>query len=74
MRAVYLEKYVGHLRENEHVFENQILGSENSFKKLSKIVAQSTYLYPRLHSSLKLVIQDSLREPNANKILIQLIN
>lgn len=39
MRAVYLEKYVGHLRENEHVFENQILGSESSYKKLSKIIA-----------------------------------
>lgn len=31
MRAVYLEKYVGHLRENEHVFENQILTNEKSF-------------------------------------------
>jgi len=30
---------VGQLRENEHVFENQIFSSENSYKKLSKILS-----------------------------------
>jgi hypothetical protein len=39
MRAAYLDRYVGQLRENEHVYENQIFSSENSYKKLSKILS-----------------------------------
>ncbi len=62
MKDVYLEKYVGHLRENEHMFDNQVLSSENSAKKLAKIAAQSTYLYPRIHSSLPLLVADIYRQ------------
>jgi len=40
MRQVYLEKYVGTLREHEHIYDNEVLGSENSLKKFEKIAAQ----------------------------------
>lgn len=61
MKNAYLDKYVGHLRENEHMFDNQVFSTENSAKKLAKIAAQSTYLHPRLHSSLPLLIADIYR-------------
>lgn len=77
MKAVYLEKYVGHLRENEHMYDNQILASETAAKKLAKIAAQSTYLHPRLHSSLPLLIHDIYREQSQSeraKVISLLLN
>ena len=69
MRAVYLDKYVGQLRESEHIYENEIFSNEKSFQKISKIISQSTYIYPRVHSALKLVIFEAMKEPTAMKIL-----
>lgn len=61
MKSVYLARYVGHLREHEHMYDNAVISSDNAAKKLAKIIAQSTYLHPRLHTSLPLLIADIFR-------------
>lgn len=61
MRAVHLERFVGQLREHEHVYENEVLGSDSAFKKIAKIASQGTYLHPRLHSSMHLLVADIYR-------------
>lgn len=60
LRQVYLDRYVGQLKDQEHIYKFQLLTSsadnKTTLSKLCKIMGQSTYLLPRIHSSIPLLI------------------
>ena len=81
LKQVYLERYVGLMKsEQEHFFKHNLLtaGSDNknTYQKLCKILGQSTYLLPRQHSALTLIIEDIHRQPKESdkaKLLVELV-
>jgi hypothetical protein len=66
MRSVYLShEYEGHVRENEHMLKTELFSTtaDNTqvYTKIAKIVGQSTYIFPRLHNSLPLLLAELTR-------------
>ena len=50
-----------------------ILGNEEDLQKLKQIVGKSVYIYPRLHTSLPLLINEIYLRPSSSKLRLKLI-
>jgi hypothetical protein len=62
IRNVYLDRFQGQLKEHETVYNHDIFGEDaKTLSKISKIIVQSMYLFPRLHSSVQLIITEIYR-------------
>jgi len=75
VKAVHQERFSdkGQLKSSE-VFGYRpfVTDSANSFKKLGKLIATTSYLLPRAHSVIPLLLAELMREDS--KYLVQLVN
>lgn len=59
MRNVYLQRFVGEMKEKEQTFQFAVLSSKTQkYNQIAKLASQTVYLYPRLHSAFPLLLQD----------------
>lgn len=58
LKEVYRSGYSGLSKEYESLFNYNLLSDKKNLKLLQGLVSRQTYLYPRLHSCLPLILND----------------
>ena len=59
LKDIYLSAgYSGQSKEYEEIFAYRILTDKKNLKMIQALVTKQTYLYPRLHSSLHLLMNE----------------
>ncbi len=58
LKESYRTGYAGLSKEYENLFNYNLLSDKKNLKLLQALVSRQTYLYPRLHSSLSLLLED----------------
>ena len=51
-----------------------LLAEEQNVKRLTQIAGKSIYIYPRLHTSLPLLIKEIYLRPTSSKLRLKLLN
>jgi len=62
LRDVYLECFAGQSNEYDEIMNFNIIQNKKCLHQISTLMKSQTYLYPRLHSSVHLIIKELLRE------------
>lgn len=73
LKEFYLQNFAGQSKEYESLFSYKILADKKNLKLIQGLVQKTTYLYPRLHSSLPLLLNEISNEqkPQDRMKLIQ---
>lgn len=58
LKEVYYSNYSGMSKEYEEIFGYKVLADKKNIKLIAKLVSKQTYLYPRLHSSVSLLMNE----------------
>lgn len=58
LKGIYNEHYAGLSKEYEEVFAYKVLADKKSLRAITGLITRQTYLYPRLHSSLSLLLRE----------------
>lgn len=58
LKGIYKEHYAGLSKEYEEVFDYKVLADKKSLRAITGLITRQTYLYPRLHSSLSLLLRE----------------
>lgn len=62
LKEVYYASYDGMSKEYEEVFKYKILSEKKNLKLIQNLISKQTPLYPRLHLSLRLVLEEITKE------------
>jgi len=65
LRDAYLECFDGQSQEHDEIMQYQVVQNKKHLHQISALIKAQTYLYPRLHSSLPLLIKELFREKKA---------
>lgn len=58
MKQIYYEGYAGQSKEYEEIFAYKILTDRKNIKMIQALVSKQTYLYPRMHSCIGLLMNE----------------
>jgi hypothetical protein len=58
LKEVYYQSYAGLSKEYEDIFAYKILADKKNMRPIRQIISKQTYLYPRLHSCLHLLMNE----------------
>ena len=66
MKEVYHSSYSGLSKEYEEIFAYKVLADKKNLKLIQNLISRQTFLYPRIHSSLPLLLNEIANEPKSS--------
>lgn len=58
LKDIYNHSYTGMSKEYEDIFNYKLLSEKKNLVVISKLITKQTGLYPRLHSSIPLLVNE----------------